>query len=219
MSYKSYTQEGDEPNGDKPAEIRGAMREGITQLPGYESLQASLKPPAEQRPTKDVIFDMLRNERRRYVLRYLRDREEVVDLGELAEALATWESEDDYITHRDRKRAYVSLYQTHLPKLDRTGIVEYNQSRGKVERGPYYRDIEWYLQYSHEQALLWHRVYLGGAIASLSALGLAQLTVFPFVRGSETMWFVLVLIVFGSVLLAHSVTDGATPDLEAEPPG
>lgn len=211
MSYESYTQEGDEQNVDEPAERRGMMREGITQLPGYESLQARLKPArAEQRPTKDVIFDILRNRRRRYVLEYLHKHEGVVELSELAESLATWESEDDYITHRDRKRAYVSLYQTHLPKLDRAGVVEYNQSRGRVELGPYYRDLTGYMQYSHDYTL-WHRLYLGGAITSVSSLGLAQLTAFPFVAVPDAMWFALMLVVFGSILLAHTITDGATP--------
>lgn len=216
MSYETYTQQNDEAESDEQSVAR---LDGITQLPGYETLQACLKPErSEQRPTKDEIFDILRNRRRRYVLRYLDEHDGIVQLGELAEALANWEKEDDgaYITHRDRKRAYVSLYQTHLPKLDRAGVIEYNQPRGTVEIGPDYWYITGYLNHTHDSTLLWHRLYLGSAVASVSVLGLAQLTTFPFVAISDVIWFVFVLVMFGSVVLAQQVATRASMKTDVE---
>ncbi|ADJ15475.1 DUF7344 domain-containing protein [Halalkalicoccus jeotgali] len=216
MSYETSTDRDDEQtqNGqpDPPA-----MVEGIKQLPGYESLQAHLRPPrSDQRPTKDDVFDILRNRRRRYVLQYLDDHDGVVELSDLAEALANWECDDDdaYITHRDRKRAYVSLYQTHLPKLDRSGIVEYNQPRGTVTLGPDYRYIKEYLHHSHGGALLWHRLYLFGGVSGVGVLGLNRLSVFPFAAVPDVVWFLLVLAVFGTILAAHSLVarSNGTPD-------
>jgi hypothetical protein len=218
MSYETYTQQDDESESDEQTTSRTRF-DGISQLPGYETLQARLKPSrAEQRPTKDNIFDILRNRRRRYVLRYLDEHDGVVELGELAEALANWENEDDdaYITHRDRKRAYVSLYQTHLPKLDRAGVVEYNQPRGTVEIGPDYQYITGYLNHTHDNTLVWHRLYLGSAVVSVSVLGLAQLTAFPYVVVPDAAWFVFVLLMVGSIVLAQVVATRSSMDSESE---
>lgn len=189
------------------AESNAMRPEGITQLPGYETVRARLTPDQSgQGLPKGNIFDILRNQRRQYILRYLDEHDEVVELRDLAEALANWENEDDAsTTQRARKRAYVSLYQTHLPKLDRAGVVEYNQSRATVEAGPNYRSLMSYLYHTHDSTLLWYRLYVGGAIASVSVLGLAQLTAFPFVAVSDTMWFVFVLVMVGSILLAQSI--------------
>lgn len=217
MSYETYTDGNDEPHADGSAES-DAMLDGIKQLPGYESLQARLRPSRSgQRPTKDDVFDILRNRRRRYVLEYLHDHEGVVELSELAEALANWESDDDtYITHRDRKRAYVSLYQTHLPKLDRAGIVEYNQPRGTVELGPDYRYLEGYLHRTHGGTLLWHRLYLLGSVTGVGVLGLNQLAVFPFAAVPDVAWFLLVLVVFGAILTAHSLVARSAVAMEPD---
>lgn len=219
MSYETYTDTTEEPNASEPAEQDETMLEGITQLPGYESLQARLRSSRSgQRPTKDDVFDILRNRRRRYVLGYLSDREGVVELSELAEALANWESEDEdaYITHRDRKRAYVSLYQTHLPKLDRAGVVEYNQPRGTVELGPDYRYIEGYLDRPHGGTVLWHRLYMLGGTGGVSVLGLNQLAVFPFSAVPDVALFLLVLLVFGTILLGHSAIARSSATMESE---
>ncbi|KYH25582.1 hypothetical protein HAPAU_22560 [Halalkalicoccus paucihalophilus] len=221
MSYETYTDTTEEPNANEPTEPDETILEGITQLPGYESLQARLRSSRSgEQPTKDDVFDILRNRRRRYVLGYLSDQESVVELSELAEELANWESEDEdaYITHRDRKRAYVSLYQTHLPKLDRAGIVEYNQPRGTVELGPDYRYIEGYLNRSHGGTLLWHRLYMLGGAGGVSVLGLNQLAVFPFSAVPDVALFLLVLLVFGAILLGHSAIARSTVAMESESP-
>lgn len=217
MSYETYTDRNDEASTDGPTKTDDTSLEGIEQLPGYEVLQARLRSSrSDQRPTKDAVFDILRNRRRRYVLRYLGDRDGVVELSDLAEALANWESESDdaYITHRDRKRAYVSLYQTHLPKLDRAGIVEYDQPRGTVELGPDYRYLERYLERPHGGTLLWHRLYLLGSVTGVIVLALDRLPMFPFSVVPDVAWFLLMLVVFGTVLVAHSLAarSGAAAD-------
>lgn len=189
------------------------MTEGITHLPGYNSLQEQLSsPPSSQEPSKETIFNLLRNGRRRYLLQYLETQEGVVRLGDLADALANWEMEDEdaYVTHKDRKRAYVSLYQTHLPKLDDANIIDYNQPRGTIELGPDYQYVQEYLHHSHSGTVLWSRLYLSWSFLTGSVLGLAQFTAFPFVAVPDGAWFVLVLFVFGSLVLAHSIAARST---------
>lgn len=87
---------------------------------------------------KDEIYHLLQNERRRNVLRYLRDREGPVQMRDIAEQVAAWEHDTTVqaLMSDQRQRVYIALYQAHLPKLDEKGIIDYNQSRGIVEKNP-----------------------------------------------------------------------------------
>jgi len=86
----------------------------------------------------DVTFEILKNERRRHVLEYVRSADETVTIGELAEHIAAIENDTtvQQLNAQQRKRVYIGLYQCHLPKMDDAGVVEFNQSRGLVELAP-----------------------------------------------------------------------------------
>lgn len=85
----------------------------------------------------DQIFGILQNRRRRHVLRYLGDVEWVT-LSELAEQIAARECDKDVdqLDSQERKRAYVGLYQSHLPKMAEVDAITYDRDRGTIERGP-----------------------------------------------------------------------------------
>lgn len=55
-------------------------------------------------------------------------------MGDLAEIVSAKEHDVTVaeLTSTQRQRVYIPLYQKHLPKLDKKGIIEYNQSRGVV---------------------------------------------------------------------------------------
>lgn len=84
----------------------------------------------------DDVFHILQTKRRRDVLRFLRDASEPVRMRDLAEQVAAWEQNTtvERLSSSERQRVYISLYQSHLPKLDEGGIVEYDKDRGIVER-------------------------------------------------------------------------------------
>lgn len=86
--------------------------------------------------TEDQIFHLLQNQRRRNVLRYLQGTEGPVRMRDIAEQVAAWEHETTVkaLTSNQRQRVYIPLYQSHLPKLDKEGIIDYQQNRGIVER-------------------------------------------------------------------------------------
>ena len=86
----------------------------------------------------DEIFHILQNERRRNVLRYLRETDGPVRMRDVAEQAAAWEHDTtvEALTSDQRQRVYIPLYQSHLPKLDKAGLIEYQQKRGIVERKP-----------------------------------------------------------------------------------
>lgn len=95
--------------------------------------------PAEESTgiSKDDAFHVLQNSRRRAVLRYLLDRDEPqrLQMRDVAEAVAAWEhgTTTEQLTSDQRQRVYIALYQSHLPKLDELGVIEYDQARGIVE--------------------------------------------------------------------------------------
>jgi DNA-binding transcriptional ArsR family regulator len=87
--------------------------------------------------SRDVLFDLLRNRRRRLVMRYLGEHDRA-EIGELAEHVAAVENGTDpeTLSSSERKRVYVSLYQSHLPKLAEAEVVDYDKERGTVGRMP-----------------------------------------------------------------------------------
>lgn len=94
----------------------------------------------------DQVFTVLKNQRRRAVLRYLQTADEV-ELGTLAEQIAASECDKEVsqITSRERKRVYVGLYQSHLPKMEDVGAISYNKPRGIIEPGENRHLFEHYL--------------------------------------------------------------------------
>ncbi len=134
-----------------PDEIRSVTEEGDT-----------------DRLSKDVIFELLKNRRRRQVLAYLLENEATVTLGELAERIAAWENDTEVaaLSSDQRKRVYVALYQTHLPKMDDAGIVDYDQDRGLITLADNADLLLMYLDTENHYRDRWDRWY-----ASLSVVG------------------------------------------------
>lgn len=98
--------------------------------------------------SKDDIFHLLQNERRRLVLRYLRGTDEPVRMRDIAEQVAAWEHDTtvEELTSTQRQRVYIPLYQSHLSKLDEAGLIDYQQNRGIVERKPLADQVDSYLR-------------------------------------------------------------------------
>jgi len=90
--------------------------------------------PRDVTPSLDVIFDILKNRRRRDVLLYLDQNGDEAMLDTLAEAIAAEENDvrEVDVDSSQRKRVYISLYQAHLPKMDDAGAIAYDKSRGTV---------------------------------------------------------------------------------------
>ncbi len=87
----------------------------------------------------DERFHLLQNERRRLVIRYLREADSDAEDGrvwmrDIAEQVAAWEHDTTVaqLSSTERQRVYIPLYQNHLPKLDEAGVIDYDQSRGVV---------------------------------------------------------------------------------------
>lgn len=127
----------------------------------------------EESPVRDVsrdtIYEILANRRRRYVLHYLQYIEEAVDLGTLAEQVAAWEYDTDpeQVTSQQRKTVYTALQQRHLPRMDEAELVAFDQRAGTVEPTAALADIDIYTEIVPEGGFPWSQYYLG--LATLTA--------------------------------------------------
>ncbi len=163
----------------------------------------------DERLSKDVIFELLKNRRRREVLTYLLEAEETVTLGELAEQIAAWENDTEVsaLSSDQRKRVYVALYQTHLPKMDDAGIVEYDQDRGLISLSDNADLLMMYLDTESHKQDRWDRWYalcsvIGAALVSAAFLGL------PLVSTVSTGAVAgIVVAAFFALSIAHVVTN------------
>jgi hypothetical protein len=158
---------------------------------------------SESALSQDVVFDILSSSRRRYVLYRLRETEGPVELTELAEQVAAWENDTDtdQITEQERKRVYVSLYQTHIPRLDEVGLITYDKDTGMIELADDATEIDDYLS-SGADRIRWERVYL--AIAGASALFLLAIAVGPLDGVSDTVAAGAVVTVLVMTALVHA---------------
>ncbi|WP_143052120.1 DUF7344 domain-containing protein [Halobacterium jilantaiense] len=139
----------------------------------------------------DVTFEVLKNKRRRLVLEYLRDTEETVTIGELAEHIAAIENDTTVkqLNAQQRKRVYIGLYQCHLPKMDDAGVVAFDQNRGRIEPGDNVDGLYDYLDVGEEmESESMNRVYLG------SSLGFGVLFLGAQAAGAATLATALVVV-------------------------
>ncbi|WP_123533282.1 DUF7344 domain-containing protein [Halosimplex salinum] len=144
---------------------------------------AAEEPETSSELPLDHVFEILKNERRRTVLHYLKEHGGTVSLGELAEHVAAVENGTTVaqVTSNERKCVYVGLYQCHLPKMDNMDIVEFNQNRGRISLGPNAEQLYEYLEESDEVDRPWPLYYgsltaAGTLLLAASQLGVALLT-------------------------------------------
>jgi len=127
----------------------------------------------------DLVFEVLKNERRRRVLEYLREQPGTVSLSDVAEHIAAIENDkpEKALSSQERKRVYVGLYQCHLPKMDDTDVIDFDGNRGTVDLGDNAEQLYPFLEAEAETERPWPQYYLGHSALSLVAFIAAQLAV------------------------------------------
>ncbi len=113
------------------------------------------------------IHDVLRNNRRRLTIERLRQAGSAVSVRQLSEEVATLETGEDPAPRNKRQSVYVSLHQTHLPKLDDLGVVEYDAESKEVSLTDRVEEIEVYMEVVPRYGLSWGEYYLALAMLGL----------------------------------------------------
>ncbi|POG53791.1 DUF7344 domain-containing protein [Haloferax marisrubri] len=110
------------------------------------------------------IHEVLSNDRRRMAIEFLQDGD--LTLRELSERIAEAETGESPPPRNIRQSAYVSLQQTHIPKLAELDIVNYDEE-SKVVSLAEAGDVTVYMEVVPEGELSWSEYY-----AALAALGI-----------------------------------------------
>jgi hypothetical protein len=99
-----------------------------------QTVPASTDTEERQTVTKSEVFDVLKNERRRAVIQFLDDRGGSGTLSEVAELIAAEENDTtvERLTSSERKRVRIALYQCHLPRMHKMGVVDFDKHRGTI---------------------------------------------------------------------------------------
>lgn len=95
--------------------------------------------------TQNQLYDTLANERRRACVRYLLDGSTDVSVKELATYVARQVSDESPPSDSFQQSTYISLVQTHLPKLDDYGVIDYDADAKRVGVGPALEEVSRYL--------------------------------------------------------------------------
>jgi hypothetical protein len=146
---------------------------------------------------KDVQYDIVRNERRRLVLKFLAEEKNPVSVGRLSEYVAGIENDKDprMLDSQERKRAYVGLYQCHLPRMDDAGVIDYNKSRGVVALGPHAEEVVAHVEKEDDDEPTWAKLYLLSALLAIGGYAVAQLAI-------GTGWLAPAILVLGLAVVA-----------------
>ncbi|MFC3957199.1 DUF7344 domain-containing protein [Halovivax cerinus] len=165
--------------------------------------------PIDHAPTEQLskgeVFEVLRNQRRRFVLQYLKQDDRPVELGDLAQQVAAWEYETtlEGVTPEQRKRVYTTLQQTHLPKMDEAGILVFDSDDGVIESTDRTRDISVYLEIVPGHEFAWRELYLSLGAVSCALVAALWGGVYPFTLIPTLGWTALLALVFTGTAVAH----------------
>ncbi len=113
--------------------------------------------------TSNVI---LGNDRRMLTVEFLRKNRGSGELRDLVEFIAEREGKTD---RKHRKSIYVSLVQTHIPKLEREGVIEFKGGTLTLLKVP--SDVSVYMEVVRKRDVSWSTFYMVVSLMFIS-LGL-----------------------------------------------
>ncbi|WP_254864743.1 DUF7344 domain-containing protein [Halovivax gelatinilyticus] len=155
--------------------------------------------------SQDTAFKLLSCPRRRYVIHLLKQGDGPIELRDLVTHVAAWENDVsvDETTYEQRMRVYTALRQSHLPKLDDGGVVEFNADRGVVEPTDATSQLDVYLDVVPHDDIPWSTYYAGlGALCLWFTAGV-WFGLLPFSLVSPTLGMLVVTVLFSASALAH----------------
>lgn len=140
----------------------------------------------DRQPTHEALFEALSNQRRRFVIHYLKQQgaDEPVELADLSAQVTAWEQGTDAesLSYADRKNVHTSLSQFHAPKLEDLGFVEFDREESVVELTDRAEAVNIYLETTSGRELAWGP-YLLLVSSILSAVVFGSLVGVPVLSG------------------------------------
>lgn len=167
--------------------------------------QRTSSPASGPELTQTEAFDILSSDRRRHTLHFLLSHKDGAEIGELSRQIAAWENGEsvDQVTADQRRRVYVSLHQTHLPRMDEAGILRYENSRDTIELTERGESLRVYMEVVEDDDIPWSEFYLGLSGLSAALVAAVWLDVTPFGLLPDLAWGTIVVALFAATSVAH----------------
>jgi hypothetical protein len=157
------------------------------------------------------IHDVLSNERRQMVLERLRESGGTMSARDLSEYIAERETGESPPPRNIRQSAYVSLHQTHLPKLNKLGIVEYDESDKTVTLDETAsREVGVYMETVPKYDISWSEYYLGTSVLGLLLLVVTRVGVPVIASVDAAAWAGAILLVVTVSAAYQTVQQGSS---------
>ena len=102
---------------------------------------------------------ILGNDRRMLLLKFLQNNNGKAELREIVEFIAENEGQNN---RKHRKSVYVSLLQTHIPKMERAGIIKFDHNTVTLLRVP--EDVDVYMEVVSKHDISWSTFYSGVSV-------------------------------------------------------
>lgn len=155
--------------------------------------------------TKGEIFEVLSSSRRRLLLYYLHDRGGRAPLDELAQEIASIESgiPIEELDKQAYKRIYISLYQTHVPNLEKHGLVTYDEEDKRVALTDRIDQVITTVDVSANRQRPWPMYYALLGVVGAGTVGVAQLGLEPFASVPTSVLAIVFALVLVALALVH----------------
>lgn len=150
----------------------GIRNSEIIETVGFGKILASLgyqevpESESNREISRSDVYEILSNDRRRCTLYFLLTNEnETVPLRDIVDYVAAWENDAPItqLNSNSRKTVYTALRQSHLPKMDAIGVIDYDHLRGEARLTDAAKDVKMYLEYEPNHDIPWHQYYAGTA--------------------------------------------------------
>lgn len=151
------------------------------------------------------VFEILGNDRRRHALHYLLANEDGTDIRELSRQLAAWENDEplEAVSPDERRRVYVSLHQSHLPRMNEAGLLSYESAGDTIRLTQQGRDLRVYMEVVEGNDIPWSEFYLGLSAFSAALLAASWADVVPFDALPDVLWAAGVVGLFAAASAFH----------------
>ncbi|HII92473.1 MAG TPA: hypothetical protein HA262_09975 [Methanosarcina sp.] len=149
--------------------------------------------------SKSDIFGVLQNDRRRCVLEILH-KQGNQSIRSLSEEIARLESGEDDPKSTIRKSVYISLLQTHIPKMESLGIINYSQENDFVELLPAASNFDIYMETVKKGDIPWSHFYIGLSILAVVGSATIYLGLLKLVTSNQWMLFISILFMVASIV-------------------
>jgi hypothetical protein len=106
----------------------------------------------------DEIPQFLSNTRRKFLLKHLVEKGGESSLDEAISYICVSEGDREL---RNRKSVYISLKQTHIPKLEKARIIVFDKRRNMIKlEEKCMKDVKMYLELVEGSDIPWSKYYL-----------------------------------------------------------